>query len=182
MPTKKQHKTEGGLPETPRVYVGTYGKYNSGSIEGEWLELEDYSSKEEFLEACAQLHKDEHDPEFMFQDYESIPLGMISESHIDAEVWDWLDMDDEDKELLALYRAEIDSEGTIEQARDTFEGKYKDEEDWAYEFMQSTGGLDGMPENLRTYFDYEAFARDCRLGGDIYFVEHNGETWAFNNH
>jgi len=27
--------------------------------------------------------------------------------------------------------------------------------------------LDQMPENLRTYFDTEAFARDMVLGGDI---------------
>ncbi|MDO8250269.1 MAG: antirestriction protein ArdA [Rhodoferax sp.] len=25
----------------PRVYVGTYAKYNEGSIEGGWLDLED---------------------------------------------------------------------------------------------------------------------------------------------
>ncbi len=28
------------------VYVGTYKKYNAGSLSGEWLKLEDYSSKD----------------------------------------------------------------------------------------------------------------------------------------
>jgi antirestriction protein len=166
---------------TSQVYVGTYAKYNAGSLEGKWLDLEDYADKSEFLAACAELHKDEADPEFMFQDYEGIPAGMISESHIDEEVWEWLALDDDDKELLAVYRAEIDSDGTLEQAREAFQGKYKDEEDWAYEFMDSTGGLEGMPENLRNYFDYAAYARDARLGGGINFVEHDGETWAFWN-
>lgn len=36
-----------------------------------------------FLAACAELHKDEHDPEFMFQDWEGIPAEMISESYIE---------------------------------------------------------------------------------------------------
>ena len=31
--------------EPIQVYVGTYAKYNSGSIEGAWLDCEDYSSK-----------------------------------------------------------------------------------------------------------------------------------------
>ena len=42
-----------------KVYVGTYGKYNNGSLSGAWLDLSDYSDKEEFYEACRELHKDE---------------------------------------------------------------------------------------------------------------------------
>ena len=46
-----------------RVYVGTYNKYNNGSLFGKWLDLSDYSDKDEFLEACRELHKDDQDPE-----------------------------------------------------------------------------------------------------------------------
>ena len=35
-----------------KVYVGTYGKYNNGSLFGAWLDLSNYSDKEEFYEAC----------------------------------------------------------------------------------------------------------------------------------
>lgn len=63
-----------------RVYVGTYNKYNNGSLFGKWLDLSDYSDKDEFLEACRKLHEDEQDPEFMFQDIENIPEALISES------------------------------------------------------------------------------------------------------
>ncbi|MDN3710147.1 antirestriction protein ArdA [Myroides ceti] len=44
------------------VYVGTYGKYNDGSIFGERLTLSDYADKEEFYTACRELHNDEEDP------------------------------------------------------------------------------------------------------------------------
>ena len=63
-----------------RVYVGTYNKYNSGSLFGKWLDLFDYWDKDEFMEACRELHKDDQDPELMFQDYENIPEALISES------------------------------------------------------------------------------------------------------
>lgn len=71
-----------------RVYVGTYAKYNSGSLNGKWLTLSDYKDRSEFYAACRELHKDETDPEFMFQDWEGVPSWMIGESHIDAEVWE----------------------------------------------------------------------------------------------
>ena len=38
-----------------KIYVGTYGKYNNGSLSGAWLDLSDYSDKEEFYEACREL-------------------------------------------------------------------------------------------------------------------------------
>ena len=70
-----------------RVYVGTYGSYNSGSLFGAWLNLDEYKNKDEFYAACRELHKRETDPEFMFQDYEGVPSWMIGESWIDPELW-----------------------------------------------------------------------------------------------
>jgi hypothetical protein len=75
---------------TPSVYVGTYAKYNNGSIEGKWLNLTDYSNIEEFYEACRELHNDEEDPEFMFQDYEGIPKEHIDESWINEKIYEEL--------------------------------------------------------------------------------------------
>lgn len=69
------------------VYVGTYGKYNRGSIAGKWLQLSKYESKNEFFQACERSHKDESDPEFMFQDYENVPDSMIDENFISDEIW-----------------------------------------------------------------------------------------------
>jgi hypothetical protein len=38
-----------------------------------------------------------------------------------------------------------------------------------------------IPENLRCYIDYEAFARDCELGGDMYEFEFAGKTYTCTN-
>ena len=61
---------------SPRIYVGTYGKYNSGSIAGQWLDLADYNTYDELMKACSEIHKDEGDPEFMIQDCENMPDGL----------------------------------------------------------------------------------------------------------
>ena len=63
----------------PAVYCGTYKKYNEGSIAGAWVRITDYANGEEVLKACAKLHKDEADPEFMFQDKENFPDWFYSE-------------------------------------------------------------------------------------------------------
>ena len=162
---------------TARLYVGTYAKYNSGSIAGAWLDLEDYRDKEEFLTACAELHKDESDPELMFQDFEGFPKSYYNESSVSDDLWAWLELDESDRELLTVYTEHVRDDGTIEQARDAFAGKADSESDWAAQWLEDTGGLAGVPEHLQNYIDYEAYARDS----DMVFARHDGELWVFYN-
>lgn len=60
----------------PRVYVGTYKKYNNGSIDGGWISIAECKDYKEFLRKCKQLHKNERDPEFMIQDTDDFPDGL----------------------------------------------------------------------------------------------------------
>lgn len=46
------------------VYCSTYKKYNSGDLGGAWINLADYSSAKEFYTKCAEIHKDEREPEY----------------------------------------------------------------------------------------------------------------------
>ena len=164
---------------TPQIYVGTYAKYNDGSLEGQWFDMEDYSNAEEFHAACQEFHGvGEH--EFMYQDMADCPEGMVSESSISAEFWDWLALDDYEKELLAVYRDHVDADGTLEDAQDSFMGTADSPEDWAEEFLADTGGLDGMAENLKQYFDYKAYARDCGFDGTT-FANHDRLVWVFHS-
>ncbi|RCC14092.1 hypothetical protein C6B05_24945, partial [Escherichia coli] len=73
---------------TPAVYVGTYHKYNCGSIFGQWFDLTDFDDEDEFHEACRALHASEAEPEFMFQDWEGIPSDFASESSVE---WAFID-------------------------------------------------------------------------------------------
>lgn len=61
---------------TPKAYIGTYAKYNNGSLYGAWMDLTKYANYDDFLSACHKLHKDESDPEFMCQDTECMPDGL----------------------------------------------------------------------------------------------------------
>ena len=71
-----------------RVYVGTFGKYNKGSLAGKWLNIKEYKSVDDFYKACEQLHSNEYDPEFMFQDWEYIPNKFIGGGWIDPKLFE----------------------------------------------------------------------------------------------
>lgn len=155
---------------TPRIYVGTYAKYNSGSIQGEWLDLDDYNDMDDFIEACLELHDDEEDPELMFQDWENIPDLFIGKYSIDPDLWDYMNSD-RDEDAKAAYLAcfgEWDESDFDERYR----GQYDSFTELAEQLLDETGDLEAIPENLRYYFDYEKYGRDLQLGGD--FCEQDG--------
>lgn len=41
--------------------------------------------------------------------------------------------------------------------------------------------LQDVPEAVRNYIDYAAFARDCELNGDMYEFDLNGTDWTVTN-
>ncbi|NDV46243.1 antirestriction protein ArdA [Paludibacter sp. 221] len=167
-----------------RIYVGTYAKYNNGSIFGKWLDLSDYSDKEEFEEACCELHKDEEDPELMFQDWENIPSELISESWLSDDFFEIRDAVDDLSEIekeafqvfLKIYSFSwSDAVYLIGKFINSFQGSYNSKEDFAQELFDECY-LHEVPEKIRYYIDYEAFARDLFLDGYSY-----GSGFVFND-
>jgi len=153
--------------DSPAVYVGTYGKYNSGSLKGEWVNLDNFDSREEFLEYCREtLHADERDAELMFQDWENIPEGFISESYISDELWDFINIDEDYsiKEAIADYCDDANEAMNILNNQDyTVHYNCDSVEDVVYQYLDESG-----PEsfsNLEYYFDYERFGRECSWDG-----------------
>jgi len=82
--------------------------------------------------------------------------------------------------IKAIYLAEflnVDMSNIPDQLDEVslFEGR---SDEYAEEYITDSGLLDDMPENLRYYFDVEAFARDMLLSGDINEVEIMGTTYV----
>lgn len=164
---------------TPKLYVGTYKKYNEGSISGKWLELENYSDKEEFLEACAELHNDEEDPEFMFQDFEGFPRSLYSESGIDSELWDWINLDDYEKKVVEMYIEATgeDMKQALEDAMDRFVGSYASGADYAQETFEECYSVE-VPTWVCIDW-YRTWENNLRY--DYYYEEsEDGELYIFN--
>lgn len=161
---------------SPAIYVGTYAKYNNGSIAGKWLDLSDYADKEEFIKACLELHSDEQDPELMFQDWEGIPAALVSECSVDESLWDLMAAYEEHGEEAVTAYISIFGEWDASGFQDRYQGTHDSDEDFAQEFIDSTGMLSGVPESIARYFDYSAFARDLMFDysaeDDHYFANY----------
>lgn len=164
-----------------KLYCGTYAKYNEGSLYGKWLDLDDYEGPEEFLQACLELHKDEADPELMFQDYEAEEdweSSLYGESSMPSEYWEIkeaLESSNINGEILAAYidcfGGEVSAE-TIENAQDHYRGEYSSGAEMLEEEAEECGDLETVPEPYRNYIDWEAMYRSAECGGG--YRESNG--------
>lgn len=171
---------------TARLYVGTYAKYNAGSIAGEWLDLEDYADADEFMQACKDLHSDEEDPEFMFQDYEGFPACYYSESMSmkDAEkLYEFISMNEDDRKLIEMYADAMGysiDEISLSDAQDAFNGTADSEADFAEQIAEECGEI---PKDMPSWIviDWEA-SWNCNLRYDYNTAtDQDGTIYFFRN-
>lgn len=163
-----------GFDDDYSFYVGTYAKYNNGSLDGAWVNVDDFDTYEDFVEYCYKLHSDEIDPEFMIQDINNVPKSMYHEAGLPTEEeFNILKAisDSGNKEAVEAF---IDYYGStsLDEFEDHYQGEFASELDFAYEYIESTyGDLHDIMGDLANYFDYDAYARDLFLDA---FTFHNG--------
>ncbi len=89
-----------------------------------------------------------------------------------------MDRDDAIKAIyLAEYNGYTDLDEILQKLDDVslFKGTALE---YTEQYIEDTGMLADMPENLQYYFNTEAFARDLVLGGDIAEVTINGTDYV----
>jgi antirestriction protein len=155
----------------PSVYVGTYAKYNDGNIAGAWVDLTEFDDVGQLYDHIKELHKDEMDPEYRFQDFEGFPDTLYSESMGKDELSkliEWAKLSEQERELVDAYinaTGEEFTEDTLQSAEDSHEfttdnsSTMSTEEQYGYHMHEC--GVIEIPDNLESYFDFEAFGRDC---------------------
>ncbi len=153
------------------VYVGTYHKYNEGSLYGKWIDLSGYSDLADFYKDIRELHKDEDDPEFMFQDYEAPELikslDLISEGYISKDIFEILQTIEDSsysEDVLEAYLLSCGYNGegieeVIERVEEAYAGEYTSDIEFVQNLLEDCGDL---PGNLPAYIhlDWERTARD----------------------
>ena len=125
---------------------------------------------------------DHDDPETLIREH-GAEHGIDPADYLEDED-DGIDDDERD-----AYRAYVETVGeeyaTAEGFRDAYRGSWDSVEDYAAELIEDCGVLDGADEVIVRYFDYEAFARDLVLGGDVSVVEIEGTfqgVYVFDAH
>ena len=148
-----------------RIYVGTYAKYNNGTLQGEWVSLSDFYDLDGFKEHCAEIHEDEGEPEYMFQDWENIPEAFIDEGHLDSNFFELRDeLENLDGMNVSAFWIWVENTGKdltesvyylMRQFNSAFVGRYVNKEEFAREIVSMEHELSEFAER---YFDYDKYA------------------------
>ena len=176
--TKKTHDDT-----SPRIYVACLAAYNNGKLHGRWIDAaqdpDDIGAEiEDMLAASPEPDAEE----WAIHDYEGFRGIELSEYEDLETVAKLASLITEHGDLAAGVYAHA---GTVEETarliEDCYQGAWSSLEAWGEDYLEQTGQLDSLPENLRCYFDCAAFARDCELGGDIFTIETpDGQVHVFS--
>lgn len=166
-----------------KIYVTNLGKYNEGFLIGKWLELP--ATDEEIERTLKEIGiSDEPDEngiyyeEYFITDYETDMDGLkVSEySNIDdlnelAETID--DLDEDEKEIVNAIMGEgYTLEDAIDKKDDVMiYSNCSNMTEVAEEYAEQVGLLESIPEDLRYYFDFEAYGRDMNVEGHFVFTD-----------
>lgn len=146
---------------------------------GAWIDLDDITEWDEVkAELAKHLSIDAGNiDEVLCADVEGLPRHFYASNCDGFSMTDWADFKEQldathlDEEVIDAYLDNMGASGVdISDIEDAYQGEYDDWADFAYRLMEDTGGLDSIPESLRSYFDYEKFGNDLSYD----FFESNG--------
>lgn len=169
--------------ESPSIFVTTYHAYNCGRQfeRGKWLQIDVFRNYDDFVSHCEALYNNEPDPEFMVTDFENFPRPWYSESGLPSEstfdcIKGYAELTDKDAfdayiSIFGHSNGYTDWNDLKSDFKDRYRGYWSNDTDFARDFADEIGLLDGIPESVKCYFNYEAFGRDL-LSSD--FCEHDG--------
>lgn len=159
--------------EEMKIYIANLEKYNEGELVGAWfsfpIDFEDVKEKIGLNAEYEEYAIHDYELPFRIDEYTSIDhLNHIYEQLQEIEnepIFDELD------EIIGYWFTDI--EDLLEHKDDIV--CYPDCDsmaDVAEKYIVETGVLDGMPENLRYYFDYASFGRDMEIEGSFLVTSH----------
>ncbi|WP_309385688.1 antirestriction protein ArdA [Cerasicoccus frondis] len=173
---------------TPRAYIACLASYNAGILHGGWIDLDGAEEIAEAIESILSNSPETDAEEWAIHDHEY--CGNLSEyagltclqNIIDAH--QQCEQDGIDWEQFIEFCDHLGEDlevSNIRKFQDAYAGSARSLVAWCEEFLDETGQLSEVPENLRFYFNYEAFARDMEIN-DVFTLDHGGDVLVFWHH
>ena len=126
----------------------------------------------EWLNGITEDKKDgELREEWIVCDYDNIPVRFVGEYNLDSEWFDYVEAREESHLDDAAFEAGMELGLPLDYISETYAGHFDSDTDLAYEYVETSGMLDGVPESICMYFNYESFGRDLAIND---YSEFNG--------
>jgi len=166
----------------PEVYVACLAAYNSGCLHGRWIDAtQGADNVHEEIQAMLAESPCKDAEEWAVHDYEGFGGVRIDEYDSIEYVCDVAEFIEESGEvgadILGYY-------SELEEAKRAMDELYRGE--WGSELGYATDLFDeallhDVPENVRSYIDYEAFRRDLFCCDYFSIESSNGSVHVFSN-
>lgn len=165
--------------DTPAIYVACLASYNNGILYGQWISA-NQPANEVYEEIYAMLAKSPiaGAEEFAIHDYEG--FGSINLHEYDSidSIVEIADFIDKHGELGSTLLIDFSIEEAENLLQDHYLGGYESEVDFAKELFIECYEHQ-IPNNLISYFDYKAFARDLFIN-DYYSIDVHKQVHIFS--
>lgn len=173
------------MSDTPRIYVVCLASYNAGTLHGEWIDAN--QSPEDLQEAVNAMLKTSPESgaeEWAIHDYEGFAGAKIEEYTGLKEISQLAELIEEYGPAYVAYRDHVGEDyATADGFRDAYLGEHSSLEEYAEQFLENTGAFQDVPDMLRNYFDFEKYAHDLEVGGDVFTADApGGGVFVFDNH
>ncbi|AEJ93524.1 ArdA-like antirestriction protein [Mycobacterium phage Airmid] len=166
-----------------KIYVADLAAYNEGSLVGRWIDLDKFSAVEDIVgEIKTHVLLAGHE-EWAIHDYEGFGDIRISEHEDLGTLLDLSEAIEKHGDPFVAWISEAvgdigyfaDVADAVSQFEDCFVGPMT-LEDYAYEYASEVLGL---KDTALDYFNYEKFANDLSMSGDMTEVYYNGVDYVF---
>lgn len=179
--------------DTPKIYVASLSAYNAGTLHGKWINADQNSDAihgeiAEMLKKCPEHNNPCPSEEWAIHDYEGFGGLRLEEGEDIDQLVELAELMEEHGAavvagVVSNFGGLPDLEYATKVLEEGFRGIWDNLEEYAQSILDDTGALEGLPENLRCYFDAEAFGRDMEMGGDIFTIDlPDYKIAVFDNH
>lgn len=163
-----------------KIFVTDLHEYTCGNLVGKWFDVKDYTDMDAMLDECHigwnEFAENERN-EWFVSDYESEEgvdiseffggdFPWLSEEEIE-QLKELAELSEDNEDLIvAMSEAGYCINDIINEHDDHYLVEADNYYDLGYELISECYDIEKMMGTLSSYFDYEAFGRDCVLGGD----------------
>ena len=175
----KARMTEG---TTPRIYVADLAAYNAGKLRGVWIDAD--QGVDQIRAQVSEMLAASPEPgaeEWAIHDYEGFGPIKLDEYDDLEDVARIAELIAEHGDLFAQLIDHFGRDHVDEAVRamdESYAGAFDSLAEWAEQFAEDTGPPDCGP--YTNYIDWERFAHDAELGGDIFTIESGGKVHVFH--
>ena len=150
-----------------QIYMADLAAYNCGVLHGRWIDATQGADGiwEEIQEMLAQTPlKYEIAEEHAIHDQNGFGSLELHEYESIETVAEYAEFIEEHGKLGSMLLVEFDIEEATAMMSDRYLGEYESVEDYAEQLLDDCYEI---PKYLEGYIDYQKFARDLELSGDI---------------